>query len=312
MHPGLVGPRAEGGRFSHLMVISLVEPSSRMNDLVSVVVPAFNRATTLGRCIESIVRQNHRHLEVVVVDDGSTDATLETAREWALLDQRVRVVAHGHRRGAQAARNSGLQVASGEWIAFLDSDDYYLPKSIEVRLAAARESGAGVVHSECLVQESEDGDPRPFGVPPLRGRVYRDLLRQQGPLFQTMLIRKDVLWEISGLDEDILAYQEWDTAIRLAKVATFGFVAEPTFVYFLGLTHTISKDMRRCAEGFWQVVTKHWPSILLRAGPRPLAHHCLTASKLFASAGMDKQARRRAWLASAIWPPRLRHLVHLR
>src|SRR5262249_38057281 len=151
------------------------------------------------------------------VDDGSRDATAETVLRLARTDPRIRLIRHQSNRGAQAARNTGIRAARGEWVAFLDSDDVWLTGSLELRMAAARSRDVDVVHSPGLVLRYEGAEPEMFDVPALCGNVYRQELRGASPLLQALLVRARALLAIGGLDETIIAYQEWDTAIRLAK-----------------------------------------------------------------------------------------------
>ena len=90
---------------------------------VSVVIPAYNRADTIGYCLESVCAQSYRTHEVIVVDDGSSDATAGIVNEFSSRDSMVRLCRSATRSGAQAARNVGIRHATGEWIAFQDSDD---------------------------------------------------------------------------------------------------------------------------------------------------------------------------------------------
>ena len=207
---------------------------------VSVVVPAFNRARTIRRALRSVLSQDPQPFEVVVVDDASADDTRDVVRDCALRDARVQLISHAERRGAQAARNTGIGRVSGEWVAFLDSDDEWLPGSLSARLSAAARDGADVVHSECLAVRRAAGVPTRFGVPAMAGMVYEDLLRGPAPMFQSLLVRRSALARIGPLDETILSYQEWDTAIRLALDSRFAFVPEPTFVYHCHGDDTIS------------------------------------------------------------------------
>src|SRR5262245_38190413 len=103
--------------------------------LISVVIPVYNRARIIARALKSVQEQTHQNWEAIVVDDGSTDDTVEIVTDLAQLDNRIRVIRQDKNRGAQAARNVGIRAARGEWVAFLDSDDLYLPNSLEVRLA---------------------------------------------------------------------------------------------------------------------------------------------------------------------------------
>src|SRR6478672_2666674 len=111
---------------------------------VSVIMPVYNGAAFVSRAIDSVLRQTVRDLELIVVDDGSTDDTREVVT--AITDSRLRYI-HQQNRGPSVARNNGIRAASAEWIAFLDSDDYWLPTKLEAQLARAREvPDAGVIY----------------------------------------------------------------------------------------------------------------------------------------------------------------------
>lgn len=113
---------------------------------VSVVVPAFNAAEFLEECLESVARQSLADLEVLVVDDGSTDATASIASRFAAADSRFRVVTIPN-GGVSRARNVGIDAAQGEWLSFVDADDVLHPRALEAMLEAAGGSGAEVVVS---------------------------------------------------------------------------------------------------------------------------------------------------------------------
>jgi glycosyltransferase involved in cell wall biosynthesis len=269
---------------------------------VSVVVPAFNRASVIANAIQSVLGQRFRELEIIVVDDGSRDATAETVLRLARTDPRIRLIRHKANRGAQAARNSGIQAARGEWIAFLDSDDAWLSNSLELRMSAARSQNVQVVHSPGFVLRFEGGERDTFEVPALRGNVYRQLLRGAGPLFQALLVSAKALQAVGGLDEAIVAYQEWETAIRLAKRFEFGFVPEPTFVYDCRGTDTISKNLHRSAEGYEQILRKHFHDIALHAGPRTVSRHYAQLSSEYRMAGDESASRRCKYISYLWWP----------
>jgi glycosyltransferase involved in cell wall biosynthesis len=270
--------------------------------LVSVVIPAYNRGSTIQGAIQSVLAQSVGHLEIVVVDDGSSDNTSQTVEELAKGDPRVRLFVQGSNQGAQAARNTGTRAALGEWIAFLDSDDTWTSSSLELRLAAARSRNVEVVHSPGFVLRFGGGERETFEVPALYGNVYRQLLRGPGPAFPAMLVSAKALQAIGGLDEAIVAYQEWDTAIRLAKRFEFAFVPEPTFVYDCCGTDTISKNLLRGAKGYEQILRKHLRDIALKAGPRAVSQHYAWLASEYRITG-DKRAFRRCRYISYLWWP---------
>lgn len=103
-------------------------------EIISVIVPIFNVGDVLGRCIESIVTQTYKNIEIILVDDGSRDNSGAICDEWAERDRRITVI-HKKNGGAASARNYGLEIAKGEYIGFVDSDDYIAADMYELLLA---------------------------------------------------------------------------------------------------------------------------------------------------------------------------------
>lgn len=111
--------------------------------MVSIIIPAYNTGKYLCECLDSVLRQTWRDIEVIVVNDGSTDATEEIVRGYAARDGRVKLITVSN-GGQAAARNIGLDRAEGEWIAFVDSDDMLYPRAIETLMGIALRSGAPI------------------------------------------------------------------------------------------------------------------------------------------------------------------------
>lgn len=284
--------------------------------LISVVIPAYKRGHVIERAVRSVLEQTHQNFEILVVDDGSQDNTELVIASLAKEEPRIRYFCHDINRGAQAARNTGAKAAQGEWVVFLDSDDYLTPNSLEVRMSAAQREGVKVINSKCLVLK-EDESMTAYGTPALNGYIYRNLLHYYGPLFSGLLIAKEALEKIGYLDEQIISYQDWDTVIRLAKYYSFGFVAEPTFIYDCRGDDTISKNMVREAEGYRQVFKKHFFEIIKQLGPQVIAHHYRHITDRYQSAGDQKSARFYQIAALLWWPFRfktiyrkVRQLIH--
>jgi len=112
--------------------------------LVSVVVPVFQVEAYLERCLDSVLRQTYTHLQVILIDDGSTDGSSKICDDYASRDTRIAVV-HQPNMGLAGARNRGLEMASGAWVTFLDSDDWLHPRMIETLLTEARQDADAVV-----------------------------------------------------------------------------------------------------------------------------------------------------------------------
>lgn len=96
---------------------------------VSVIIPTYNRAHLLGRAIQSVLAQTYEDFEIIVVDDASTDVTEQVVKSFA--DDRINYIRHQKNKGGSSARNTGIKAAKGEFIAFLDSDDEWVPKKLE-------------------------------------------------------------------------------------------------------------------------------------------------------------------------------------
>ena len=269
--------------------------------LISVVIPTYKRGYIIARAIQSILGQTHQDFEILVVDDGSKDDTESVVASLSKKEPRIRYFCHDTNRGAQAARNTGAKAAQGKWIAFLDSDDYFTPNSLELRMSTARKEGVKVVHSKCLAIR-KDESMTTYGSPSLSGYVYRDLLTNYGPLFSGFLIAKEALEKIGYLDEQIISYQDWDTTIRLSKYYPFSFVAEPTFIYDCRGDDTISQNMVREAEGYRQVFNKHFFEIVKQSGPRTVAHHYRSIADRYQSAG-DRNSSQYYQILSLLWWP---------
>jgi len=193
---------------------------------VSVVIPTYNRAGLVVEAIDSALAQTWTDREVVVVDDGSTDATLETLARYG---DRIRVVRKPN-GGEASARNLGVREARGAWIAFLDSDDRWEPRALETLITAARSHpGAGLVAMKARAIDA-GGEPT--------GRIHGK--RSPGPLFSTRsllmgdaggvlmpMVRRALLLEAGGFDESLTSATDCDMWLRLSFGTTLIAVSEP-------------------------------------------------------------------------------------
>lgn len=125
---------------------------------VSVIVPAFQVRNYLDECVASLVSQSHRNLEIIIVDDGSTDGTAELCDAWAERDERVRVL-HGPNGGLSAARNRGIDIATGTFVSFVDADDVVSPRYVSHLLSAALTTHADLVMADLVPFVDESSPP---------------------------------------------------------------------------------------------------------------------------------------------------------
>ena len=127
------------------------DPPAAARCRVSVIIPVYNGEAFVGEAVRSALNQTERHIEVIVVDDASTDHTVECLTQLAREDARVRVLCLAHNTGPSAARNAALHLAVGTWIATLDADDQFDPDRLKLLLAAADRHGADMVSDNVLV-----------------------------------------------------------------------------------------------------------------------------------------------------------------
>ena len=201
--------------------------------LVSVIIPTRNRATLLRQAIESVlaVGEVHRErfeLDVMVIDDGSTDATAEVVAAYP-----VRFLHTEGAHGASAGRNVGLAAAQGDYIAFLDDDDVWLPDNVSAQLAMLEAHPEyGLVFAQAQRTEADltpFGDPVPEG-PATSGQIFERLL-EFWPQIGTCLVRADVAREVGPFDLELIADQDWDWLLRIAKRYEVGWIEEPVILF---------------------------------------------------------------------------------
>jgi glycosyltransferase involved in cell wall biosynthesis len=187
-----------------------------MQSRVSVVIPVFNRAEAVQRAIASVLAQTCQDFEIIVVDDGSTDATASVVA--AMTDPRITLIRHERNRGGGAARNTGYRAGSAPFVAFLDSDDEWLPTKLERQLDVFERADdrLGLVYT---------GADRIFP----DGTATRHIPRRDADLARTLLtenvigetslgmVRRSALDAIDGFDESLPAAQDMDLWLRLCE-----------------------------------------------------------------------------------------------
>jgi glycosyltransferase involved in cell wall biosynthesis len=282
------------------------------NRLVSIVIPTYNRAELVARAVHSVLSQTYPNLEVIIVDDSSTDDTQNRIKTLQDLDHRVRYIRHDRNRGAQAARNTGIQAAKGRYVAFLDSDNEWLPRKLErqIILFSPKNNSPGTVYCGYW-KVSVDGDVLNEYMPRYRGLVYKQALGEWLTDTSTLVVRKDILEKIHGFDENISAYQEWDLCIRLAREREFDFVPECLTLYHEHTLPTISKDFLRDANGYLCVIEIYRKEILRECGRRTLSRHYLIAGRLFVLADQFDLARAYFLKSIRYDPLNIKAMIHM-
>ena len=257
-----------------------------MNDmLVSVVIPTYNREKTIEYSLQSVLNQTYRNLEILIVDDCSTDSTLPLVEK--MNDPRVRIIRQERNAGAQAARNAGIREASAKWICFNDSDDTWIASKVESQMALLEKFKFDeriVLYCDCYKFYPETGKKELWKLPDIRfDKSYSDLLNTSGPMFQGLMASKKLIVDSGMLDEDAISYQEWDTSLLLSKNGSFHHIKEPFFVYYLHEGDTISKDPDRDFNGYQYIIDKYKDEIVKYNGTLAWKRHLAIQYRKFTS-----------------------------
>jgi glycosyltransferase involved in cell wall biosynthesis len=280
--------------------------------LVSVIIPAYNREKFIGRAIKSVLTQTFSDLEVIVVDDCSTDGTAGLASEFSHTDNRVHLIRQQSNAGAQAARYRGIQVARGAYIGFLDSDDEWLPQKLEKQMVLfERGSGdLGVVYGG-FTQVYSDGRSSVNVIPFARGEIYMNALSGWIADMNTLLVRREEFEKLGRLNETVRAFQEWAFCIQLAKHCNFDFVPEPLAIYNIHGSTSISTNLLVNAQGYLDVINLFKLEIETEVGKSVLASHYHTAGRLFTKADDYIDAQDCFWRAINIRPFTMEYWMHM-
>lgn len=241
---------------------------------VSVVIPAHNAAGTLAATVSSVLQQSFTDFEVLIVDDGSGDQTYAVAK--GVDDPRVSVIQQKN-LGAAGARNSGIEAAAGDYIAFLDADDLWYPEKLGRHLEFMDAEGAEA--SQTAVQFVRD-DLTPLHVgpcPPFRDPLLDVLLFRYLPAFpSTLLVERSLIDRVGLFDQGLVILEDWEFAIRLARHGRFRNLDEPLTMYRVHPGNR-SRDLQlHVAPGF-QVLDK------LFSDPELPDRICRKRSKIYAA-----------------------------
>jgi glycosyltransferase involved in cell wall biosynthesis len=268
---------------------------------VTVIIPTHNRAAFLTQAVESVQRQTFEDWELLIVDDGSTDITPQVMQECAAHDRRVRGVRQPNQGGA-IARNVALRLARGEFIAFLDDDDEWLPTKLERQLEAVEQSGRiGLV--ACGAYRISPSEAEAAEWPDFHDEPPLNVLMRVGCIirsFSGILFRRQCIETVGLLNPAYSVAHDFDFYLRLARVYDFAVVPEPLYRYRLHDTN-ISKNGPKVRLEVIQVLQAARPSAD-RANRRNVDRRLATLCYAAAVEAVDRHQLRQAacWYVQAL------------
>lgn len=227
---------------------------------LSIIIPAYNAEQTIAETIQSVLSQTYADFELILIDDGSYDATLSIVQQFS--DQRIKLFSFAN-SGPQKSRNRGIDRAAGQYISFLDADDLWAPEKLELQLRALEaQPEASVAYSWVDGIDETNKITRSGQRSTLEGDVFEALLLNNflgnG---SNPLIRAEAVRQVGGFDPAILAGQDWDMWLTLA--ARYAFVVVPRVQVFyrkVSNSQSWSSNLRRQEQGLMQVMDKHLTS----------------------------------------------------
>lgn len=234
---------------------SFIKPAA----FFSVVIPAHNRAHSILACVDSVCRQTFVDYEIIIIDDASTDNTESLIH--SLDNPKIRYYRLQNNMGAQIARNIGIKMAKGKWIAFLDSDDLWESNKLSIQhdmIKRHADKQEPFLYGACVVSNETTGIKDYWDLSPQDPHF----LKSPAPMFQSMVVSKVSLLKIGLLDENVPSYQEWDTAIRLAQICEIFYSRQTLFTYRLHGKDQISKNHKKDVDGYHYILQKHKKAIV--------------------------------------------------
>ncbi|MDE7430495.1 MAG: glycosyltransferase family 2 protein [Lachnospiraceae bacterium] len=228
------------------------------NALVSVVIPVYNRENTIKRAVDSVLNQTYTDIEVIVVDDGSSDNTVNIVRQYT--DNRIRLICQKH-GGANKARNIGIEQSSGAYIAFQDSDDEWLPEKLEMQIKLVEEQGYLACYCPYNLYENDAVCVVPFDYSNLEKYqidLNRTLARHNVVSTQTLIIKREVLNMLKKeyFDEQMFRWQDYEFVIRIAQNVKIGYINKPLVNVFRSIV-SISSNKKALYAAVALLIRKH-------------------------------------------------------
>jgi len=277
--------------------------------MVSVVIPTYNRARIIPKAIDSVLSQTYPDYEIVVLDDGSTDGTRDLIGSYA--SGKIRYFHQGN-RGIAGARNAGIRQCAGAYIAFLDSDDYWLPDKLAQQMALfSRHPEYGLV-ATCCASVRYDGSFRATNRSGKSGWALQDLFKKNYIRTSAAVVTRQCLDAVGLFDESLRECEEYDLRLRIAAAFPIGFISEPLAVY-VDNPEGVSTDSLTGRLYRLQVLEKDYlrQRIPPRLYGRRIADTCHYIGRHYLSRGQVSEGRDYLRRAQRLAPLYMKNLFYL-
>jgi glycosyltransferase involved in cell wall biosynthesis len=223
-----------------------------MSDLISVIIPTFNRAALLGRAIHSVMNQSYKNFELIIIDDGSTDQTEEllceigTKHNFKYCKKSNKGVAH--------SRNYGVSLATGQWYAFLDSDDEWHPDKLQKQIQFLKVNPhlKMVYTDEIWIRHEKRVNQKKIHQKH-GGNIFEHCLKQCFIAPSSVLIHRELFLEVGGFDESLVVCEDYDLWLRISSAFEIGLLSSPLIVKYGG--HEDQLSTKYFAMDKWRILS---------------------------------------------------------
>jgi glycosyltransferase involved in cell wall biosynthesis len=233
------------------------------NPKVSIIIPTYNRADLMPRAVNSVLNQIFKDFELIIIDDGSTDNTKQVVDEFQKKDKRIKYIWQENSGTPSKPKNTGIKNSYGEYIAFLDSDDEWLPKKLKKQLNVFKNSkkeDLGFVGCNALIVNEKTGTETVYNMPLYNDKIFFEKLLKNNFIWSSSgaLVKKEVFEKIGLFDEKLKYGEDWDMWIRIAQKYNFDFVPEVLFKYYIHSSSvTNTTPVRKKDKDLMYIFDKH-------------------------------------------------------
>lgn len=282
-----------------MLDIEFIIKNNITDPIVSVILPTYNREHLIKRAIVSVLNQSYQNFELIIVDDASTDNTYKIVNAFG--NARISYIRHLKNKGAAEARNTGLKLSKGRFIAFQDSDDEWLPTKLEQQVQLLSQSSAkigGVYSSFWQIKEGKKylfpskltklASYLPATHRKLEGNIHQSLLRGNLITLQTVLLKKDCFEKVGLFDKMMPPLEDWEFFLRFSKHYHFIHIKNP-LVNLYCTSNSISTNQTNLIQALNCILEKY--SQAFETNNMLLGHYLYATGDILYQTGHLKQGQ---------------------
>ncbi len=226
--------------------------------LVSIIMPVYNGERFIGEALDSILMQSYKNFELIVINDGSTDNTLEILQQYKTrFDERLLIINQPN-QGQVVAKNKGLNLARGDFISFLDSDDRWHPRKLESQIdLLLKNPSVGLCYTEAVLID-ERGNQIGYRTvnPSYIGKCFNKLIMGNCITASSVLLKRECIDKVGSFDTSLTACENWDLWLRISRISELKYIKKPLTYYRIHQEH-MSKDLDKMRNARLQVLSKY-------------------------------------------------------